>query len=144
MCCSAVCQQRFCGVLDVEIMHQSSFCGLYSFNQCCYGDIHSHWYYENLSCRYGDLEAAEDLIYVGKDINQRDEEQRTPLHYAIAYDNPEVWAELIQAEADLSAVVRKPLLERAWPFQCAAPALAYPHTIRHGTGGAAHVWVCQL
>ena len=35
--------------------------------------------------RYGDLEATEDLIAVGHDVNAIDGEKRTPLHYAVAY-----------------------------------------------------------
>ena len=56
-------------------------------------------------CRYGDLEATEDLIAVRKNVDQRDEEQRTPLHYAIAYNHPDVMQELLNAGADITALV---------------------------------------
>ena len=60
----------------------------------------------NVNGRHGDLEAAEDLIAVKKDVDQRDAEQRTPLHYAIAYNHPDVMQELLLAGADVTAVVR--------------------------------------
>ena len=56
--------------------------------------------------RYGDLEATEDLIAVRKDLEQRDPEQRTPLHYAIAYGHPDIMQELLDAGADTTAVVQ--------------------------------------
>ena len=36
-------------------------------------------------CRYGDTEAVEDFLAIGKDVNRRDEQQRTAMHYAVAY-----------------------------------------------------------
>ena len=59
--------------------------------------------------RYGDVEAVEDFIAVGKDVNARDSSQRTPLHYAIAFGKGDVGEEifgmLMEAESDLTAVV---------------------------------------
>ena len=55
--------------------------------------------------RHGDLEATEDLLAVKKNVDQRDAEQRTPLHYAIAYNHPDVMQELLDAGADLTATV---------------------------------------
>ena len=60
--------------------------------------------------RHGDLEATEDLLAVKKNVDQRDAEQRTPLHYAIAYNHPDVMQELLDAGADLTATVCLPLL----------------------------------
>lgn len=59
------------------------------------------------AAKYGDLEATEDLIAVRKDVNQRDAEQRTPLHYAIAYNHPDIMQELLDAGADLTALDSK-------------------------------------
>ena len=39
-------------------------------------------------CRYGDEEALEDFIAIGKDINEADKEGRTALHYATAFNQP--------------------------------------------------------
>ena len=33
-------------------------------------------------CRHGDIEAVEDFIAIGRDINEKDKDGRTPLHYA--------------------------------------------------------------
>lgn len=35
----------------------------------------------------GDVEAVEDFVAIGKDINEQDGEGRTALHYAVAYNN---------------------------------------------------------
>lgn len=59
----------------------------------------------NASCRHGDLEATEDLIAVKKDIDQRDADQRTPLHYAVAYNHPDIMHQLLDAGANLEAKV---------------------------------------
>ena len=55
--------------------------------------------------RHGDLEAVEDFIAVGKDVNETDAEKRSPLHYAVAYSHPEIVSELLSNGADVSAVV---------------------------------------
>lgn len=54
-------------------------------------------------CRYGDLEAAEDFIAIGRDVNAADPDGRTPLHYAVAYNQHDVLAALIDASANLEA-----------------------------------------
>ena len=56
-------------------------------------------------CRYGDLEATEDLIAVKKDVNIRDAEKRTPLHYSIAYGHQDIMHQLLDAGADITALV---------------------------------------
>ena len=33
-------------------------------------------------CRQGDIEAVEDFIAIGRDVNEKDKDGRTPLHYA--------------------------------------------------------------
>lgn len=37
--------------------------------------------------RAGDVEAVEDFVAIGKDINEQDGEGRSALHYAVAYNN---------------------------------------------------------
>jgi len=63
------------------------------------------------AARYGDVEAVEDFIAVGKDVNARDSSQRTPLHYAIAFGKgdagEEIFNALISADSDLTAVDEK-------------------------------------
>ena len=54
-------------------------------------------------CRYGDLEAAEDFIAIGRDVNAADPDGRTPLHYAVAYNQHALLHALIQASANLEA-----------------------------------------
>ena len=49
----------------------------------------------------------EDFIAIGKDVNESDEEQRTPLHYAIAYNHAEIVDELIANGASLEAQVQR-------------------------------------
>lgn len=44
------------------------------------------------AARYGDLEAVEDFIAIGKEVTTADKEGRTPLHYAAAIDHVEVRA----------------------------------------------------
>ena len=42
-------------------------------------------------CRYGDLEAVEDFIDIGRDANDRqDADRRSPLHYAVAYSHADI------------------------------------------------------
>jgi len=55
------------------------------------------------ACKFGDLEAAEDFIAIGKDINMTDSEGRTPLHFASAYDRRQVVCQLIEVDANLEA-----------------------------------------
>ena len=63
------------------------------------------------AARYGDTEAVEDFIAVGKDVDARDSSQRTPLHYAIAFGKgdagEEIFAMLMDANSDLTAVDEK-------------------------------------
>jgi len=58
------------------------------------------------AARYGDLEAVEDFIAVGKDVNARDSSARTPLHYAIAFGKGDageaIFAALLGAGSDLA------------------------------------------
>ena len=48
----------------------------------------------------------EDFIAVGKDVNESDEEDRTPLHYAVAYNHAEIVDELIANGANLEVQVQ--------------------------------------
>ena len=63
------------------------------------------------AARYGDVEAVEDFIAIGKDINARDSSSRTPIHYAIAFGKGEAGEEifnmLLEAGADLTATDEK-------------------------------------
>lgn len=51
-------------------------------------------------CRHGDVEAAEDFIAVGKDVNMQDAEGRSPLHYAAAHNHTRVAKVLTEAGAN--------------------------------------------
>lgn len=53
--------------------------------------------------RHGDLEAAEDFIAIGRDVNEADDDGRTPLHYAVAFDKHDLLKALIGASANLEA-----------------------------------------
>lgn len=60
------------------------------------------------AARYGDLEAVEDFVAVGKDVNEADESGRTALHYAVAFyreeaNGDDIVRELLGAGADLEA-----------------------------------------
>lgn len=55
------------------------------------------------AARFGDLEAVEDFIAVGKDVNQTDPEKRTALHYAVAYKHRKIFDELLASGAELTA-----------------------------------------
>ncbi len=59
--------------------------------------------YSSVLFRFGDLEAAEDFIAIGKDVNEQDPDGRTPLHYAVAHDKRDVLKALISASANLEA-----------------------------------------
>ena len=48
----------------------------------------------------------EDFIAVGKDVTESDEENRTPLHYAVAYNHAEIVDELVANGANLEAQVQ--------------------------------------
>jgi len=56
--------------------------------------------------RHGDLEAVEDFIAVGRDVNESDGGKRTPLHYAVAYNHADIVDELIAHGANLEAQVQ--------------------------------------
>ena len=60
--------------------------------------------------RYGDLEAVEDFIAVGKDVNESDQDGRTALHYAVAYNHADIAAELLSNGASLEVQVKHPAL----------------------------------
>ena len=83
------------------------------------------------ACRYGDLEAVEDFIAIGKDVNESDGEQRTPLHYAVAYNHEKIVDELHASGADLEAKVQ--LLCKA-PPACSSGILEQTaqRTLMHG------------
>ena len=66
--------------------------------------------FEALMHRYGDLEAVEDFIAVGKDVNETDEDGRTALHYAVAYNHADIADELISNGASLEAQVKHPAI----------------------------------
>jgi ankyrin repeat protein len=55
--------------------------------------------------RHGDLEAVEDFLAIGRDVNAADEKGRTPLHYCVAYWNPDIAELLLEAGANLEALV---------------------------------------
>jgi len=63
------------------------------------------------AARYGDQEAVEDFIAVGKDVDARDSSKRTPLHYAIAFGKGDagetIFNMLLNANSDLTAVDEK-------------------------------------
>lgn len=48
----------------------------------------------------------EDFLAIGKDVNESDEERRTPLHYAVAYNHAGIVEELITNGANLEAQVQ--------------------------------------
>jgi len=56
-----------------------------------------------LAHRYGDLEAVEDFIAIGKDVNQGDNEERTALHYAAGFNHGDVASLLLKEGASLAA-----------------------------------------
>jgi len=59
------------------------------------------------ACKYNDVEAAEDFIAIGKDINTADNEGRTPAHYAAGTGNGAILSELVAAGAALEATDSK-------------------------------------
>eukprot|EP00240_Pyramimonas_obovata_P005636 CAMPEP_0118932334 /NCGR_PEP_ID=MMETSP1169-20130426/9897_1 /TAXON_ID=36882 /ORGANISM="Pyramimonas obovata, Strain CCMP722" /LENGTH=326 /DNA_ID=CAMNT_0006874977 /DNA_START=52 /DNA_END=1032 /DNA_ORIENTATION=+ len=56
------------------------------------------------AAKFGDLEAVEDFIAIGKDVNAQDEVGRTPLHFASAYAHVEIMNELIENGANVNLV----------------------------------------
>jgi len=59
------------------------------------------------AAKYGDLEAIEDFVAIGKDVNGGDEESRTPLHFAAAHCQPVAISMLVEAGANLESVDSK-------------------------------------
>ena len=49
------------------------------------------------AARWGDVEAVEDFIAVGKDVNQADKEGRRPLHFAVAFGRGEPGVQIVEA-----------------------------------------------
>lgn len=56
------------------------------------------------ACKHNDMEALEDFIAIGKDVNAPDAAGRSPLHYAVAFDNVEIVDELLRSGAVLTSV----------------------------------------
>lgn len=56
------------------------------------------------AAKAGDLEAVEDFIAIGRDVNEADAGGRTPLHYAAGVGAADVARELLAAGASLTAV----------------------------------------
>eukprot|EP00898_Chlorokybus_atmophyticus_P007991 jgi/Chlat1/8193/Chrsp76S00612 len=59
------------------------------------------------AAKFGDVEAAEDFLAVGRDVNEADKEGRTPLHFSVAYSQPAVFEVLVAAGAKLNATDSK-------------------------------------
>jgi len=59
------------------------------------------------AAKYGDMEAVEDFIAIGKDVNMKDDVGRTPLHFAVAYDHNDITTELLANKADVNPVDSK-------------------------------------
>ncbi|BDA42610.1 probable Myotrophin at C-terminar half [Coccomyxa sp. Obi] len=55
------------------------------------------------AAKHGDLEAVQDFLAIGKDVNERDGDGRSALHYAVAYSHGDIVEELISSGADLEA-----------------------------------------
>ena len=55
------------------------------------------------AAKAGDLEAVEDCVAIGRDVNEVDEGQRTPLHFAVAYGHADITRELLNSGAKLDA-----------------------------------------
>ena len=55
--------------------------------------------------RHGDIEATEDFLAVGRDVNGVDADQRTALHYAVAYQHQGVVDVLLASGAKINAMV---------------------------------------
>lgn len=55
------------------------------------------------AARYGDLEATEDYIAIGRDVNESDKDSRTPLHFAAGGGHLEIALALVDAGATVDA-----------------------------------------
>jgi ankyrin repeat protein len=55
------------------------------------------------AARWGDLEAAEDFLAIGRDVNAADADGRRPIHYAVAFGHDETGLQLTQALLDAGA-----------------------------------------
>lgn len=51
------------------------------------------------------MEAVEDFLAIGRDVNAPDEKGRTPLHYCVAYWSRSIADLLLEAGANLEAQV---------------------------------------
>lgn len=56
------------------------------------------------AAKFGDLEAVEDFIAIGKDVNAQDDVGRSPLHFASAYNHVDIAKELIENGANVNVV----------------------------------------
>ena len=59
------------------------------------------------AAKAGDLEAVEDFVAIGRDVNEVDEGLRTPLHFAVAYGHADIARELLTSGANLEAKERQ-------------------------------------
>ena len=55
--------------------------------------------------RHGDVEAVQDFVAIGRNVNEQDQGGRSPLHYAVAYAHGDIVDELLEAGASLAAQV---------------------------------------
>lgn len=55
------------------------------------------------AAKAGDLEAVEDFVAIGRDVDEQDEGGRTPLHFAVAYGHAAVARELLSSGASVDA-----------------------------------------
>jgi len=59
------------------------------------------------AAKYGDLEATEDYIAIGRDVNEGDGESRTPLHFASGAGHVEICKLLLEEGANVDATDSK-------------------------------------
>lgn len=57
----------------------------------------------NLAISKGDLAKVQQLVEIGVDVNKKDERGKTPLMYAILFNQPQIVAYLIKKGADCNA-----------------------------------------